>query len=56
MNEVIVVNENDEIIGTMPKGEAHKNGTLHRIAVIFVENSKGDILIQHRADGFLDHS
>ncbi len=56
MNEVIVVNENDEIIGTMPKDEAHKNGTLHRIAVIFVENSEGDILIQHRADGFLDHS
>ena len=56
MNEVIVVNENDEIIGTMPKDEAHKNGTLHRIAVIFVENSKGDILIQHRADGYLDHS
>ncbi len=56
MNEVIVVNEEDEIVGTMPKDEAHKNGTLHRIAVIFVENSKGDILIQHRADGHLDHS
>lgn len=56
MTEVIIVNENDEVIGTMPKDEAHKNGTLHRIAVIYVENSKGDILIQERADGYLDHS
>jgi len=56
MNEVIVVNENDEVIGTMPKKEAHKNGVLHRIAVIYVENSTGEILVQHRADNFLDHS
>ncbi len=40
----------------MPKVEAHKNGTLHRIAVVYVENQKGDILVQHRSDGFLDHS
>jgi isopentenyl-diphosphate Delta-isomerase len=56
MNEVIVVNENDEVIGTMPKKEAHKNGTLHRISVVYVKNTKGEILVQHRADGFLDHS
>ncbi len=56
MDEVVVVNENDEIIGTMPKSEAHKNGTLHRIAVVYVENPKGKILVQHRADGYLDHS
>lgn len=56
MNEVIVVDENDEVIGTMPKNEAHKNGTLHRIAVVYVENSKGEILIQNRTDGYLDHS
>ena len=56
MNEVVVVDENDVVLGTMPKKEAHKNGTLHRIAVVYVENNKGEILVQHRADGFLDHS
>ena len=41
MSDVVVVNEKDEVIGTMPKKEAHKNGTLHRIAVVYVENTKG---------------
>ena len=56
MNNVEVVNENDEVIGIIPKSEAHKNGTLHRIAVVYVENKDGKILIQNRADGYLDHS
>ena len=56
MEEVIVVNEKDEIIGTMPKIEAHKSGVLHRIAVVYLENDKGEVLVQHRADGYLDHS
>ena|SRR3989344_799012 len=56
MNEVVVVNEKDEVIGTMPKEEAHKDGTLHRIAVTYVENGKGEILVQNRADGYVDHS
>lgn len=54
--EVIVTNENDEVIGKMLKSEAHKNGTLHRIVVIYLENDQGKILVQHRTDGFLDHS
>ena len=56
MSDVVVVNDKDEVIGTMPKSEAHKNGTSHRIAVVYVENTAGEILIQNRADGFLDHS
>lgn len=56
MNEVEIVNEKDEIIGKMPKIEAHKDGTLHRISVVYVENEKGEILVQERADGYLDHS
>jgi len=56
MNEVEIVNEKDEVIGTMPKSKAHKNGTLHRIVVIYVENTKDEILVQNRADGYLDHS
>lgn len=57
MNDnVVVVNEKDEVIGTMPRAEAHKNGTPHRIAVIYVENLKGEILVQVRMTGRLDHS
>lgn len=54
--EVVVVNEKDEIIGTMPKDEAHRNGTPHRIAVTYVENNLGQILVQIRMSGSLDHS
>ncbi len=56
MQEVEVVNEKDEVIGRMSKAEAHKDGTLHRISVVYVENDKGEIVIQQRADGYLDHS
>jgi isopentenyl-diphosphate delta-isomerase len=56
MNEVVVVNINDEVIGTMPRELAHKNGTPHRIAVIYLENDSGEILVQVRKGGRLDHS
>ncbi len=56
MDEVIVTNEKDEVIGTMLKSEAHKNGALHRIVVVYLENDKGEVLVQNRADGYLDHS
>ncbi len=53
---VVVVNEQDEITGIMAKSEAHRNGTPHRIAVTYVENAAGQILVQVRMDGSLDHS
>src|SRR5581483_4718484 len=56
MDEVVVVNERYEIIGSMPKVEAHRNGTQHRIAVVYVLNKKSEFVVQHRADGYLDHS
>ena len=56
MENVIVVDENDEMIGTMPKDEAHEKNVLHRIAVVYVENEKGEILVQVRSGGLLDHS
>jgi len=56
MADVVVVNDKDEVVGTMPKSEAHKNNVPHRIAVTYVENGKGEILVQVRADGYLDHS
>ena len=56
MDEVVVVNEKDEVIGTMLKSEAHKKGTPHRIAITYLEKKAGEILVQVRADGYLDHS
>ena len=56
MNDVVVVNEKDEVIGTMSREEAHRTGTLHRIAVVYVSNPQGQILIQVRKGGRLDHS
>lgn len=56
MSYVEVVNDKDEVIGTMLMTDAHKDGTPHRISVVYVENPKGEILIQVRMDGYLDHS
>jgi isopentenyldiphosphate isomerase len=56
MDRVIVVNEKDEQQGTMLRSEAHANGTPHRIVVTYVENGLGQIVIQVRRDGSLDHS
>jgi isopentenyl-diphosphate delta-isomerase len=47
--QVILVNENDEQIGTMEKLEAHQKGVLHRAFSIFIFNSKGEMLLQKRA-------
>ncbi|MCX6786650.1 MAG: NUDIX domain-containing protein [Candidatus Kaiserbacteria bacterium] len=56
MDDVVVVNDKDEVIGTMPREIAHANGTPHRIAVVYVVNPAGEILVQVRMDGGLDHS
>jgi len=47
--QVILVNERDEPLGTMPKMEAHEKAVLHRAFSVFVMNSKGEILLQQRA-------
>ena len=46
---VILVDENDNEIGTMEKMEAHRKGKLHRAFSIFVFNSKGELMMQKRA-------
>lgn len=46
---VILVDENDHMIGTAEKIAAHKNPKLHRAFSIFVFNSRGELLIQKRA-------
>jgi isopentenyl-diphosphate Delta-isomerase len=49
MEEVIVVDSTDKEIGTMEKLEAHVKGTLHRAFSVVVFNSKGEVLLQKRA-------
>ncbi len=47
--QVILVNENDEEIGTMAKMEAHEKAVLHRAFSVFVMNDKGETMLQQRA-------
>lgn len=46
---VILVNENDEPIGLMPKMEAHEKAVLHRAFSVFIMNDKGETMLQQRA-------
>lgn len=50
MNEekVILVNENDEQIGVMPKFEAHEKALLHRAFSVFIFNDKKELMLQQR--------
>jgi isopentenyl-diphosphate Delta-isomerase len=50
MEEVILVDEHDNSIGTMEKIEAHKKGLLHRAFSILLFNTRGEVLIQKRAE------
>ncbi|AJR03398.1 isopentenyl-diphosphate Delta-isomerase [Siansivirga zeaxanthinifaciens] len=47
--EVILVNENNEQIGTMPKMEAHEKALLHRAFSVFVFNDNNELMLQQRA-------
>jgi len=47
--KVILVNENDEQIGLMPKLEAHKKAVLHRAFSVFIFNDKNELMLQQRA-------
>jgi isopentenyl-diphosphate Delta-isomerase len=49
--QVVLVNERDEELGTMGKLEAHEKGVLHRAFSVFVFNDAGEFLLQRRADG-----
>ncbi len=49
-NEVVLVNSEDQDLGTMEKLEAHHKGLLHRAFSVFIFNDEGEMLIQRRAD------
>jgi isopentenyl-diphosphate delta-isomerase len=46
---VILVNQADEQVGTMPKMEAHEKAVLHRAFSVFIRNEEGAIMLQQRA-------
>jgi isopentenyl-diphosphate Delta-isomerase len=50
MSEVILVDENDVAIGSMDKMQAHEMALLHRAFSVFIFNSRGEMLLQQRAD------
>jgi len=50
VEEVILVDEKDQVIGYMEKIQAHKEALLHRAFSIFIFNSKKELLLQQRAE------
>ncbi|GAB1415717.1 isopentenyl-diphosphate Delta-isomerase [Paludibacter sp.] len=48
--KVILVDSNDTVIGEMEKLEAHQKAQLHRAVSVFIFNSKGELLLQKRAE------
>ncbi|MBL7725327.1 MAG: isopentenyl-diphosphate Delta-isomerase [Chitinophagaceae bacterium] len=49
LTKVILVDEQDNPIGSCEKLEAHRKGLLHRAFSVFIFNSKGEMLLQKRA-------
>jgi isopentenyl-diphosphate Delta-isomerase len=49
MTQVILVDENDNPVGTSEKMKAHVDGLLHRAFSVFIFNKKGEMLLQQRA-------
>ncbi len=49
MEKVILVDEQDNALGTMDKLEAHSRGILHRAFSIVIFNSRGELLLQKRS-------
>lgn len=47
---VILVDEQDRELGIMEKMEAHQKGVLHRALSVLVLNSRGEMLLQKRAE------
>lgn len=49
MTEVVLVNEQDEPIGTMEKMAAHRDALLHRAFSVFIFNNRDEMLLQQRS-------
>ena len=47
--KVVLVDTEDNPVGTMPKMEAHEKAVLHRAFSVFILNEKGELMLQQRA-------
>ena len=47
--KVVLVDSNDNPIGTMPKIEAHKKALLHRAFSVFIINKENQLMLQKRS-------
>lgn len=47
--KVVLINQNDEVLGLMEKQQAHVAGLLHRAFSVFIFNDNDELLIQRRA-------
>lgn len=50
MEQLILVDQHDKEIGIEEKIKAHKEGKLHRAFSVFILNSKGQLMLQKRAN------
>ena len=48
VEKVILVDENDQVLGAMEKLEAHEKALLHRAFSIFIFNNEGKLMLQQR--------
>src|SRR5271155_6084547 len=44
-----IVNEQDEVIGQMPRPQVHREGRKHRAVHVLVFNARGEIFLQKRS-------
>lgn len=51
IEKVVLVNEKDDVIGSMEKIEAHEKALLHRAFSVFVINKNNELMLQRRALG-----
>lgn len=49
MEHVVLVDKNDNELGTMNKMDAHKEGVLHRAFSVFLFNDQNELLLHKRA-------
>lgn len=47
--QMVMVDEADNVLGTMGKMQAHREGVLHRAISVFILNGNGEMLLQKRA-------
>ena len=46
--KIVIVNENDEIIGSKERGTLNQSD-IYRVSALWIQNSKGEILLAQRS-------